>query len=69
MKRVFLVQHLIRFGCELESEEPFHSNWINPENDQSTQVPRQQELAMTEAQKICDALGIDRPDDLLQSLH
>ena len=69
MKRVFLVQHLIRTGCELESEEPTHSNWLNPDNDHRAKVPRQLEIEAPEAEKIYTALGIETPVDSMTRIH
>jgi len=69
MKRIFLVQHLIRNGCELEGEEPTHSNWINPENDQRAEVPRQTEIETTVAETIYSTLGIGNPVDDITTIH
>ena len=69
MKRVFLVQHLIRAGCELEGEEATHSNWLNPDNDQRAQVPRQIEIEANDAEKIYSALGIKNPVSTVTTLH
>lgn len=69
MRRIFLVQHLIRAGCELEGEEPEHSNWINPQTDQRAQVPRQQEIEQPVAEKIYTTLGIPNPVDTVTTLH
>jgi len=69
MKRVFLVQHLIRAGCELEGEEPAHSNWINPANEKRAQVPRQQEIDIPDAQRIYNELDIENPNETITPLH
>lgn len=69
MKRVFLVQHLIRAGCELVGEEPTHSNWVNPQNDNVAEVPRQLEIETTDAEKIYTTLGIPNPADDMTTIH
>ncbi len=69
MKRIFLVQHLIRAGCELEGEEPTHSNWLNPKNDRRAQVPRQIDVEATAAEKIYAELGIENPIDTISTVH
>jgi len=69
MKRAFLVQHLIRAGCELKDEEPAHSNWINPLNDKRAKIPRQPEIDASDAQDIYSALGIENPNEIKTPLH
>ncbi|MEL6289256.1 MAG: addiction module toxin, HicA family [Pseudomonadota bacterium] len=63
MKRAFLVQHLIRSGCELTGEASTHSTWTNLENDASADVARQPEIERVDVAKICLALGIAQPAD------
>ncbi|MEO0620272.1 MAG: addiction module toxin, HicA family [Pseudomonadota bacterium] len=69
MKRLFVVQHLIRSGCTLDSEEPTHSNWSNPENDKQTQVPRQTDISSSDAASIYDDLGLAHPIDTVTQIH
>jgi predicted RNA binding protein YcfA (HicA-like mRNA interferase family) len=55
MKRVDLIRHLERCGCEFFREGGNHSVYVNPS------VPRHREVNDFLARKICADLQIPRP--------
>ncbi len=58
MKRVDLVKHLQKNGCELLREGGHHSWWQNPTQNRRSAVPRHNEISDILARKICKDLGI-----------
>lgn len=61
MKRVDLIRHLQRQGCELLREGDRHSVYVNRAANRSTAVPRHREINDFLARKICDDLQVARP--------
>ena len=61
MKRRNLIRHLVNNGCELMREGGKHSLFFNPQNDQTSAVPRHREINDFLVRKICRDLGINRP--------
>ncbi len=60
MKRLKLIKHLHKNGCELLREGGNHSWYINPENNRRSSVPRHREIHDILANKICKDLGIEK---------
>jgi mRNA interferase HicA len=61
MKRVDLIRHLRKHGCELDREGGNHSVFRNPENGRCSAIPRHREIKETLARVICSQLGIPKP--------
>ena len=61
MKRQALIRHLESHGCYLLREGGKHSICMNPENSQTSIVPRHREINDFLARKICRDLGIPEP--------
>lgn len=61
MKRVNLVRHLERCGCEFLREGDRHTVYVNPSARKSSTIPRHREINDFLARKICDDLHIPRP--------
>lgn len=61
MKRVDLIRHLERFGCELLREGGSHSVFVNRQLRKTSAVPRHSEINDFTARKICDDLQVPRP--------
>lgn len=55
MKRLDLVRHLERNGCQLLREGANHSVFVNRKAGKATTVPRHRELNQHLARKICAA--------------
>jgi mRNA interferase HicA len=60
MKRVKLVRHLVLNGCFLSREGARHSVFHNPQNDQTSTVPRHAEIPDVLVEKICKDLGVPK---------
>ena len=58
MKRRKLISYLRSNGCILSREGSRHSWWYNPKSNQSSSVPRHNEIKDLLAKKICQDLGI-----------
>ncbi len=58
MKRQDLIRYLESRGCRLLREGGRHSVYYNPDNDQTSAVPRHREINHFLARKICRDLGI-----------
>ena len=58
MKRIQLLKHLEKYGCEFLREGANHTIYINPDNGKQTAIGRHQELKNIVCQKICKQLGI-----------
>ncbi len=52
MKRVELIRHLKRNGCELLREGGAHSVYYNPNNNQTSAIPLHREINDFLARKI-----------------
>ena len=60
MKRRQLLKHLKKHGCRLLREGSSHTVFWNPENYQTTVVPRHTEILDKLTFKICKDLGIPK---------
>ena len=61
MKRQDLIRHLESHGGRLLREGGKHSVYYNPENNQTSAIPRHREINEFLARKICQDLGISKP--------
>ncbi len=61
MKRQDLIKHVQAHGCMLLREGSKHSVYFNPQNNQTSAIPRHRELNDFLARKICRDLGILEP--------
>ncbi|MFV0443532.1 MAG: type II toxin-antitoxin system HicA family toxin [Planctomycetaceae bacterium] len=61
MKRVDLVRHIERFGCQLLRKGGRHSVYFNPANNQTSAIPRHREIDEFLARKICRDPGVPQP--------
>lgn len=61
MKRVDLIRHLEKYGCELLREGGNHSVYVNRTSRKSSTVPRHREINDFLARKICRDLDISEP--------
>jgi mRNA interferase HicA len=61
MKRVDLIRHLERHGCEFLREGNNHSVYVNRLGRKSSTVPRHREVNDFLARKICTDLQIPKP--------
>lgn len=61
MKRVDLIRHLERNGCQFLREGDSHTVYVNRSINRSTAIPRHREVNDFLARKICDDLRIRRP--------
>ena len=61
MKRLKLVEHLRRHGCEFLREGSNHSVYVNRAARKCSTVPRHREILDFIAKKICKDLGIPSP--------
>ena len=61
MKRLDLIRHLERHGCELLREGGNHTIWVNRARKKVPAVSRHREIVEFAARKICKDLEIPRP--------
>jgi predicted RNA binding protein YcfA (HicA-like mRNA interferase family) len=61
MKRQDLIRHIEAHGCHLLREGGRHSVYHNPQNNQTTAIPRHREINDFLGRKICRDLGIPEP--------
>lgn len=61
MKRLDLIRHLERLGCQLLREGGSHSVYVNRAAGKATTVPRHREINDFLARKICKDLEIPVP--------
>lgn len=61
MKRLDLIRHLEKQGCELLREGGSHTLYINRTTQRSSAVPRHREINDFLARKICRDLQILEP--------
>ena len=61
MKRQALIRHVESHGCRLLREGGKHSVYYNPENNQTSAIPRHREINEFLARKICRDLGVSEP--------
>ncbi|HKI02557.1 MAG TPA: type II toxin-antitoxin system HicA family toxin [Thermoanaerobaculia bacterium] len=58
MKRIDLIRHLERHGCQLLREGGSHSVYVNRSARKSSTIPRHREIDEFLARKICRDLEI-----------
>jgi mRNA interferase HicA len=61
VKRIDLVRHLERHGCELLREGGSHTVYVNRAAGKASTVPRHREINDFLARKICRDLEIPQP--------
>ena len=61
MKRVQLIKHLKKHGCDLLREGKKHSLWGDSNRGTRAAVPRHTEIDDVLAKEICKQLEIPRP--------
>jgi mRNA interferase HicA len=61
MKRIDLLRHLEKSGCEFLREGDRHTVYVNRAAKRSSAIPRHREINEFLARKICDDLQIQRP--------
>lgn len=61
MKRLDLIRHLERHGCEFLREGGNHTIYVNRSKKKVSSVPRHREVLEFTARKICRDLEIPRP--------
>jgi predicted RNA binding protein YcfA (HicA-like mRNA interferase family) len=61
MKRQALIRYLESQGCYFLREGGKHSIYVNPDNDQTSAVPRHREINIFLARKICRDLAVPEP--------
>jgi mRNA interferase HicA len=61
MKRVDLIRHLERHGCDFLREGNNHTVYVNRLQRKSSAVPRHREVNDFLARKICTDLQIPKP--------
>lgn len=61
MKRVDLIKHLARHGCEQLREGGNHTVYVNRLEQTSSAVPRHREINEHLARKICRDLNVPEP--------
>ncbi|HNY39111.1 MAG TPA: addiction module toxin, HicA family [Bryobacteraceae bacterium] len=64
MKRVDLIRHVERQGCQFLREGDNHTIYVNRAHRCSSAIPRHREVNEFLARKICDDLRIPRPRSL-----
>jgi mRNA interferase HicA len=61
MKRIDLIRHLERYGCQFLREGDRHTVYVNRVVRKSSSVPRHREINNFLCRKICDDLQDPRP--------
>jgi predicted RNA binding protein YcfA (HicA-like mRNA interferase family) len=61
MKRIKLLKHLLKNGCQLLREGKGHSIYYNFRNNKVSAVPRHTDIKQFTAEKICKDLEIEIP--------
>jgi mRNA interferase HicA len=61
MKRIDLVRHLEKHGCEFLREGSNHTVYVNRAAQRSSTVPRHREINDFLARKICRDLQVPEP--------
>lgn len=61
MKRLALLRHLERHGCEFLREGGNHTIYVNRQRRKASSVPRHREVLEFTARKICKDLEIPVP--------
>lgn len=63
MKRIDLVRHVRKHGCELVREGAKHSVFVNPASRRVSTIPRHREINGHLAFKICRDLDVPPPGE------
>ncbi|MHB8844062.1 MAG: type II toxin-antitoxin system HicA family toxin [Nitrospirota bacterium] len=61
MKRIDLIRHLEKLGCELFREGGSHTVYINRTAKKTSTIPRHREINDFLARKICRDLEVSEP--------
>jgi predicted RNA binding protein YcfA (HicA-like mRNA interferase family) len=61
VKRIALIRHLERHGCQLLREGGSHSVYVNRGTRKSSTIPRHREVDDFLARKICKDLEVPQP--------
>lgn len=61
MKRLDLIRHLEKNGCEFLREGGQHTVYVNRKEKKVTTIPRHREIDKNLSKKICRDLGIPLP--------
>ncbi|MBN1974364.1 MAG: type II toxin-antitoxin system HicA family toxin [Sedimentisphaerales bacterium] len=61
MKRIDLIKHLERQGCEFLREGGSHTVYVNRREKKVSTIPRHREIHENLCRKICNDLGISKP--------
>ena len=61
MKRIDLIRHLEKHGCEFLRQGSNHTVYVSRKARRSSAVPRHREVNDFLARKICDDLLVPRP--------
>jgi mRNA interferase HicA len=61
MKRIDLLRHLEKHGCELLREGGSHTVYVNRLEQKSSTIPRHREINDFLARKICRDLQVPEP--------
>jgi mRNA interferase HicA len=61
MKRIDLLRHLEKYGCQLLREGGRHTIYVNQAERKVSSIPRHREIIEFTAGKICRDLGVPKP--------
>jgi predicted RNA binding protein YcfA (HicA-like mRNA interferase family) len=61
MKRVDLIRHLEKLGCEFLREGSNHTVYVNRAEQKASVIPRHREINDLLARKICRDLQVSEP--------
>ena len=61
MKRIDLIRHLEKHGCEFLREGGEHTVYVNRKENKVTTIPRHREIDEYLSRKICKDLGVKAP--------
>jgi predicted RNA binding protein YcfA (HicA-like mRNA interferase family) len=61
MKRINLIKHLEKQGCEFLREGGSHTVYVNRKAKKVSTVPRHREIYDNLCRKICKDLGVSNP--------
>jgi len=61
MKRIDLIRHLEKHGCQFLREDHNHTIYVNRAERKASSIPRHREIIEFTAWKICRDLGVPKP--------
>jgi mRNA interferase HicA len=61
MKRIDLIRHLEKHGCEFVREGAEHTVYVNRNENKVSTIPRHREIDEYLSKKICKDLGVKAP--------